>query len=71
VVAFTDSAIRINVMAWFLTADYAEFLEIRHAMLLGFMRIIEQKGSSFAFPSRTIYHVTQDGNAPPPGQPAT
>jgi MscS family membrane protein len=71
VVAFTDSAIRINVMAWFLTADYAEFLEIRHAMLLHFMRIIEQKGSSFAFPSRTIYHVTQDGNALPPGQPAT
>ena len=71
VVAFTDSAIRINVMAWFLTADYAEFLEIRHAMLLQFMRIIEQNGSSFAFPSRTIYHVTQDGSAPPPGQPAT
>jgi MscS family membrane protein len=61
VVAFTDSAIRINVMAWFLTADYAEFLDIRHAMLLHFMRIIEQRGSSFAFPSRTIYHVTQDG----------
>lgn len=71
VVAFTDSAIRINVMAWFLTADYAEFLEIRHSLLLTFMRIIEQKGSSFALPSRTIYHVTQDGAAPPPGQPVS
>ncbi len=64
VVAFTDSAIRLNVMAWFLTADYAEFLEIRHRLLLEFMRIIERNGSSFAFPSRTIYHVSGDGAAP-------
>ncbi|MEO7521963.1 MAG: mechanosensitive ion channel domain-containing protein, partial [Gemmatimonas sp.] len=68
VVAFTDSAIRINVMAWFLTAEYAEFLEIRHAMLLRFMRLVEERGSSFAFPSRTIYHVTQDVASAPPGQ---
>lgn len=66
VVAFTDSAIRLNVMAWFLTADYAEFLEIRHRLLLDFMRIIERNGSSFAFPSRTIYHVSGDGVAPAP-----
>ncbi|MES2524910.1 MAG: mechanosensitive ion channel family protein [Gemmatimonadota bacterium] len=66
VVAFTDSAIRINVMSWFLTGDYAEFLDIRHNTLLEMMRIIERHGSSFAFPSRTIYHVTPDG-APPQG----
>jgi MscS family membrane protein len=70
VVGFTESAIRINLMAWFLTADYAEFLEIRHGMLLEFMRIIERNGSSFAFPSRTIYHVTQDGVPPSPIQAA-
>jgi MscS family membrane protein len=69
VVAFTDSAIRINVMSWFLTDDYAEFLEIRHEMLLEFMRIVERNGSSFAFPSRTIYHVTQDGAPLPPVSP--
>lgn len=64
VVAFTDSAIRLNVMAWFLTADYDEFLRIRHQLLLEFMGIIERNGSSFAFPSRTIYHVAQDGHTP-------
>lgn len=66
VVAFTDSAIRINVVAWFLTTDYQEFLRIRHEMLITFMRIISDNGSSFAFPSRTIYHVQQDGTTPVP-----
>ncbi len=61
VVAFTDSAIRINVLAWFLTTDWQEFLQIRHDMLIAFMRIVRDNGSSFAFPSRTIYHVQQDG----------
>lgn len=57
VVAFTDSAIRLNVMAWFQTQDYVEFLMIRHTMLLQFMHVVERHQSSFAFPSRTVYHV--------------
>jgi MscS family membrane protein len=61
VVGFTDSAIRINVVSWFLTTDLQEFLRIRHDMLLTFMRIISENGSSFAFPSRTVYHIQQDG----------
>ena len=75
VVGFTDSAIRINVVAWFLTTDWQEFLGIRHDMLITFMRIISDNGSSFAFPSRTVYHVQQDGATPVPiigaGAPAT
>lgn len=66
VVAFTDSAIRINVVSWFQTTDFAEFLRIRHDMFLEFMRIVRDHGSSFAFPSRTIYHVTQPGAPLPP-----
>jgi MscS family membrane protein len=64
VVGFTDSAIRINVVSWFLTTDLHEFLQIRHDMLLTFMRIISENGSSFAFPSRTVYHVQHDGATP-------
>jgi MscS family membrane protein len=64
VVSFTDSAIRMNVLAWFQTTDWSEFLMIRHRMLLTFLRIIEQNNSSFALPSRTIYHVTSSGGAP-------
>jgi len=66
VVGFTDSAIRINVVSWFLTTDWHEFLRIRHDMLITFMRIISDHGSSFAFPSRTVYHVQQDGAPPVP-----
>jgi hypothetical protein len=29
-------------------------------MLIAFMRIIYEQGSSFAFPSRTVYHVPHD-----------
>ena len=29
-------------------------------MLITFMRIVSNNGSSFAFPSRTVYHVQQD-----------
>jgi MscS family membrane protein len=60
VVGFTDSAIRLNVVSWFLTTDWNEFLRIRHEMLIAFMRIIYEQGSSFAFPSRTVYHVPHD-----------
>ena len=64
VVGFTDSAIRINVVSWFLTTDWQEFLRIRHDMLITFMRIIRDNGSSFAFPTRTGYHVQAGGTTP-------
>lgn len=66
VVGFTDSAIRLNVVSWFLTTDWQEFLRIRHDMLITFMRIIRDNGSSFAFPTRTVYHVQADGTTPVP-----
>jgi MscS family membrane protein len=70
VVAFTDSAIRLNVMAWFQTNEHDEFLLIRHTLYLEFLRILERHGSGLAFPSRTIYHAQADGAAPPePGAP--
>jgi MscS family membrane protein len=66
VTGFTDSAIRVHLQAWFQTVDWDEFLGIRHRMLLSFIRVLERNGSMFAFPSRTIYHVTPDGSSPPP-----
>ncbi|MDQ8162194.1 MAG: mechanosensitive ion channel family protein, partial [Gemmatimonadota bacterium] len=60
VVGFTESAIRLDVLAWFMTTEWQEFLRIRHDMLLTFMRIIRAHGSSFAYPSRTVYHVQPD-----------
>lgn len=63
IIDFTDSAIRFEVVAWFLTTEWIEFLQIRHDLFLACMRIIEEEGSQFAFPSRTVYHVTDGAPA--------
>jgi MscS family membrane protein len=65
VVAFTDSAIRLNVVAWFNTTHWNEFLGIRHEMFIRFMQIVSDCGASFAFPSRTVYHVSTNRDADP------
>ncbi|MCG3194852.1 MAG: hypothetical protein DIJKHBIC_04120 [Thermoanaerobaculia bacterium] len=52
---FGESAINIEVAAWFLVKDMLEFRAVRQEVLLGFMDVIEKEGSSFAFPSRTVY----------------
>ncbi len=70
VTAFTDSAIRMSVVMWIKTTDYNAYLRIRHDLFLEFMRIIEEHGSSFAFPSRTVYHVMQNDSSPTAGPPS-
>ena len=57
VIGFGDSAVTLRVSAWFETEDFGEFLEIRHSVLLEFMKIVESHGSSFAYPTRTVHHV--------------
>lgn len=49
-----DSALVIEIMAWFQTTDWAEFQRIREETLLEFMRIVAGAGASFAFPTRTV-----------------
>jgi MscS family membrane protein len=58
---FAASSLDIEIMAWFQTADWSEFQVIRQDILLAFMAAIERHGSSIAFPTRTVHHVT-----PPP-----
>jgi MscS family membrane protein len=57
----------MRVLAWFQTQDFGEFLMIRHRMLLDFIQVVERHGSSFALPSRTVYHVTSGGVTAPTG----
>ncbi len=59
VVAFTESAIRVNVICWFKTTNLDEFLAIRHVLYLEFMRIVERNRSGFAFPTRTVHVITE------------
>ncbi len=53
--AFGASSLDIEIMAWFQTADWGEFLLIRQEVLLQFMEVVEKAGSSFAFPTRTLH----------------
>lgn len=64
--AFNASSLDIEVMAWFQTADFGEFREIRQRVLLAFMEVVEKAGSSFAFPTRTV-HIVGPGAAAPGG----
>ena len=58
---FGDSTLEIEVMAWFRTSDFNVFRDCRQEVLFGFMRVVEEAGSSFAFPTRTVHVV----GAPP------
>lgn len=60
---FGASSLDIEVMAWFVTTDYNVYRDCRQDALLGFMRVVEAEGSSFAFPTRTVHLVTEP--APP------
>lgn len=53
--AFGASSLDVEVNAWFQTSDWLEFLGYRQEMLLAFMKIVEDAGSGFAFPTRTVY----------------
>jgi MscS family membrane protein len=62
---FRDSSLNVEVMAWFQTADWAEFTLVRQELFLRFMRIVEDAGTSFAYPTRTV-HLVEPEQAPRP-----
>ncbi|MBN1609834.1 MAG: mechanosensitive ion channel [Polyangiaceae bacterium] len=56
---FGDSALVIEVMAWFCTSNYDEFREIRQEILIEFMQVVAEAGTRFAFPTRTVHVVSE------------
>lgn len=66
-----ESSLNIEVMAWFTTTNWDEFMLIRQDVLLEFMAIVERNGCAFAFPSQTVHLRTSDAPAvePPRDQP--
>jgi len=62
---FADSSLNLEVLCWFRTEDFNEFRDIRQEVLLQFMAIVEQQGTSFAFPTRTVHMVGPTTAAPP------
>ncbi len=52
---FGENALLIDLWAYVLVADWAVFLGIREELLFSIMKIVQNSGSGFAFPSRTLY----------------
>jgi MscS family membrane protein len=54
-VRFGVNSIDLEVFAYVLSTDYAEFLGIQEDLLLRIFDLVESAGSSLAFPSQTLY----------------
>jgi MscS family membrane protein len=54
-VAFDASALTMEIFCYILTRDDGEFQAIREDLLLRIMDIVTSAGTSFAFPSQTVY----------------
>lgn len=53
--AFGDSAMNIFIYTFTSTANWGKYLDIREDIHIEVMRIVEENGSDFAFPSQSLY----------------
>ena len=44
----------MEITAWFVTTDAAEFTQLREAVLLDLLEVVEKAGASLAYPTRTL-----------------
>jgi MscS family membrane protein len=51
----TPTSLDVEVQAWFLTTDFPEFQGIREELLLAFLGLVEEAGTSFALPPRALF----------------
>lgn len=57
---FGEYALNIAIRVYVKTSSYDEFFAIKEDILLRVVAVVEQAGTGFAFPARTLYH-TRDG----------
>lgn len=60
---FGSSSIDIEVRAYIETNDYHRFMAVQEGLLLMFLRVVEEAGTSMAFPSSTTYLTRDTGIA--------
>ncbi|MFZ3374042.1 MAG: mechanosensitive ion channel family protein [Chthoniobacterales bacterium] len=60
-IGFGSSSLNLEVFAYAVTRDWAEFLAIQEDVLLRVMDVVEQSGTGFAFPSQTLYFARDEG----------
>ncbi len=63
---FGASSLDIEVMAWFQVPAWSDFQLCRQEALLGFMKVVEDAGTGFAFPTRTVHLINEPTPAPSP-----
>ena len=56
-----DSWFGLEMFCYILTADFSEFTAIREDILLRIVEIVNHSGTSFAFPSQTLYMSRDSG----------
>jgi MscS family membrane protein len=65
---FGERALELELFAYVLTADFAEFLAVREGLLLNVASIVETSGSAFAQPTEFVYVDRKaDGDGQPRG----
>ncbi len=62
-VGFGASSLDVEVVGFFAVTDFDEFSALRTEVLLGLMRVVEEAGARFAFPTSTV-HVASLPTAP-------
>lgn len=50
----------VEVNAWFQVPTWSDFQRCREEVLLGFMQVVEDAGTTFAFSTRTVHYVHGD-----------
>lgn len=58
---FGDYSLNVSIRVFIRTKNYNEFLAIQEDLLLRMSTIVEQAGTGFAFPSRTLYLTRDSG----------
>ncbi|HPC83615.1 MAG TPA: mechanosensitive ion channel family protein [Thermoanaerobaculaceae bacterium] len=53
--SFGESALNLEVLCWIATSSFDEYLEVAEELNLAIAEIVEREGSSFAFPTRTVF----------------
>ena len=55
---FGASSLDVDIFAYVSASDWNHFLEIQEELLLGAMNVVQQAGAEIAFPSQTMYLVS-------------
>jgi MscS family membrane protein len=49
-----ESSLDVEITAWFVTTSWPEFLQLREDVLLRLLEIVEEAGSTIAYPTHTV-----------------